>query len=946
MSLADRRRVEEICHGALERDPAERRAFVAHACAGDEALRLEVEALLAHADTADRFLSDQLPAAAADALASRSGTLIGQHIGSCQIVSLLGAGGMAEVYRARDTELRRDVAIKILPPSYVADRGRLARFEREARAVAALNHPNIVTIHSIEMLDGQPVLVMELVEGRSLTEVIPRQGLPLDKFVQIAIPLADAIGTAHDKGITHRDLKPGNVMVTPEGRVKVLDFGLSKLGADTASGPVDTLTTAGRIVGTVAYMSPEQAEGREVDHRSDIFSLGIVLYEMATGQQPFKGDTNVSVLASIVRDTPPSIAEIRPGLPRELARIVRKALTKDVERRYQTAKELRNDLETLRDEIASGETMTPAPAAAPRWRVWLWAAAGIAAAVITGAGMFLPLRTPAPPAVRSVDASFAQITFQPGMERFPSLSPDGKWVVYSAAAEGNEDIYLQSVGGQNAINLTKDSPSDDTQPVFSPDGERIAFRSARDGGGLFVMGRTGEALRRLTRSGFTPSWSPDGRQIAYSTADSPLMPYSGGGGELWIVDVASGASHQVPVKGDHPAGIRQPAWSPDAQRIAFRSRNPQTGTNAIWTASVADGTATIFTSDGASEWLPIWSADGRFLYCSSDRDGRLNLWRTPVDARAGTATGSPERIPAPAGQATYFSISADGKHIAYSSLTLQSNVQKLAVDPLTLSVRPGMQWLTQGSRYWQNVRVSPDASLLALQTGLMRANEIFVAQADGASLRQVTRGNNPKWLPDGRTIIFEVPVPARSTPTFELSSIAPDGSELATRIQSRSTGPILLSSDGNRVILHSHDGIVTKLVVFDIRNVPARGTGDSVGSVTLDGGFEPSAWSPDGRSIAGQINAQPGGIVVFSIASKTASRITATGERPHWLDDTQLLYQDRTSLQLVDVRTRETREVFSAAPDYIRGFDISKDRQSLYVARGAQEADIWLATIK
>jgi Tol biopolymer transport system component len=712
----------------------------------------------------------------------------GTRLGSYEILSALGAGGMGEVYAAIDQRLGRKIALKVLPAEFAADPDRAVRFEREARAIAALNHPNIVTVHSVETLDGLPVLTMELVEGRTLADLIPKQGLALDKLLQIAVPLADAISAAHEKGITHRDLKPTNVMVTPEGRVKVLDFGLAKLRGDTtaaqlAGDPTRAVTTAGHIVGTVAYMSPEQAEARAVDERSDIFSLGIVLYEMATGQRPFKGDTNVSVLASIVRDTPRPIADVRPDLPGDLVKIVRKALAKDPERRYQSAKDLRNDLDIVREDAASGALARPAQAAPTRGnraaRVW-FAAAAVLGALATA--VFLRTRLAEPHSGASVEATFTQLTFQPGMERFPSLSPDGKWIVYSAAGEGDEDIYLQSVSGQNAIDLTKDSRASDTQPVFSPDGERIAFRSEREGGGLFLMGRTGEAVRRLTRSGFTPTWSPDGRQIGYSTADSPVTPYSGRGlGELWVVDVGTGASRKISVTGDVQGG-RQPAWSPDGAHIAFRSGL------AIWTVAAGGGVATRVSADGGNEWLPVWSRDGRYIYCSGDRDGRLNLWRTPVDARTGRRTGAPERIAAPAGQATYFSISADGKHIAYSSLTLESNVQRVPIDGETLNVRPGVQWLTQGTRYWQYVRVSPDANLLALSTGLARFNELFVAGADGMSLRQVTPGGNPEWLPDGRTIIFGA---EGTTPggLSQISSIAADGSGLAPRIESGATGP-------------------------------------------------------------------------------------------------------------------------------------------------------------
>ena len=284
--------------------------------------------------------------------------MVGTSIGHYHIVESLGKGGMGEVYAAEDTRLGRRVALKVLSRGLAMDADRRERFEREARAVAALNHPNIVTIYSVEEADGVPFLTLELVEGRTLDALIPPGGLPLDRILAYAIPLADAVGAAHQRGITHRDLKPGNVMIGDDGRVKVLDFGLAKLKESNASLaaslPTQELTGEGRIVGTVAYMSPEQAEAKPVDPRSDVFSLGVVIFEMATSQRPFKGDTQVSLLSSIIKDTPSSLTDLRAELPRDLGRIVRRCLSKDPEDRYQTAKDLRNDLRALKEELSSG----------------------------------------------------------------------------------------------------------------------------------------------------------------------------------------------------------------------------------------------------------------------------------------------------------------------------------------------------------------------------------------------------------------------------------------------------------------------------------------------------------------------------------------------------------------------------------------------------------------
>ena len=268
---------------------------------------------------------------------------------------------MGEVYRARDPKLKRDIAIKVLPEATAADLERRVRFEREAQSVAALSHPNIVTIHSVEEAEGVLFLTMEYVAGKPLTDLIVKGGLPLSQILNLAIPLAEAVSAAHQRGITHRDLKPANVMVTADGRIKVLDFGLAKLREPATVEPVVSalattpLTTEGHIIGTVAYMAPEQAEGKSVDQRADIFSLGVVLYELATGQRPFIGDTSLLVLSSIIKDTPRPVTEVKPVLPRELSRIVRHCLVKDPEYRYQSAKDLRNELHELREERESSE---------------------------------------------------------------------------------------------------------------------------------------------------------------------------------------------------------------------------------------------------------------------------------------------------------------------------------------------------------------------------------------------------------------------------------------------------------------------------------------------------------------------------------------------------------------------------------------------------------------
>ena len=330
----------------------------------------------------------------------------GQTLLHYRLVEKIGEGGMGVVWKAADTKLDRQIALKILPTELAADAERRHRFEREAKAIAALNHPNIVTIHSVEEADGVHFLTMELVRGTPLADAISKEALPLGRFFDLAVPIADALSEAHRSGITHRDLKPQNVMVTPEGRVKVLDFGLAKLrevgrtGADGTQLPTVSVTQEGKILGTVAYMSPEQAEGKPVDHRSDIFSLGVLLYEMATGRRPFRGDTSMSILSSIIKEEPQSATAINQGLPRHLGRIIGRCLAKDPGLRYQSTQDLRNELDGLRQEIASGEhsgTMERVPSIAEpgRSRTWFpWAILG--AVIVVAVLVFWVLRSSGP----------------------------------------------------------------------------------------------------------------------------------------------------------------------------------------------------------------------------------------------------------------------------------------------------------------------------------------------------------------------------------------------------------------------------------------------------------------------------------------------------------------------------------------------------------------------
>ncbi|WP_347269110.1 protein kinase, partial [Paracoccus sp. (in: a-proteobacteria)] len=400
--------------------------------------------------------------------------MIPQSFAHYRVLGKLGAGGMGVVYKAFDTRLDRSVALKVLPPDRTSDPERKRRFVLEAKAASALNHPNIVTIYDIGSHQGEDFIAMEFVDGKTLGELIPKQGMTVKEAVRLAVQVADALAKAHAAGIVHRDLKPSNIMVDGDGRVRLLDFGLAKLTdrAETGSGDKtlvhESKTAEGSIVGTVQYMSPEQAEGKKVDYRSDIFSFGAVLYEMITGRRAFQGSTAVSTLAAIIKEEPESVVETAPGTPRDLRRIVERCLRKDRDRRYQSTSDLRLALE----EIAPDPAAQAAPAARRGKAIWFvgivaalaLVAAGAAAHRLTAADSTLPAY------------EFRPITADNGLTDYPAISRDGKLVAYASdrAGDGKLDIYVQQLSGGDPVRLTRD-PSDDLDPDFSPDGSMVAF---------------------------------------------------------------------------------------------------------------------------------------------------------------------------------------------------------------------------------------------------------------------------------------------------------------------------------------------------------------------------------------------------------------------------------------------------------------------------------------
>ena len=858
---------------------------------------------------------------------------------------------MGDVYLAEDIRLKRQVALKFLSSGIAADAQRLERFEREAQIVAALNHPNIVTVHSIER-DGETLfMAMEYIDGRTVAEIIPRGGLPLNRLLTLATQIVDAVIAAHRHGVVHRDLKPGNVMVLAGDHVKVLDFGLAKLREPAEAGTLPTreLTGEGNIVGTVAYMSPEQAESRTVDVRSDIFAIGVMLYEMATGERPFKGDTSLSVLSSILRDTPRAVTELNPGLPRDVWRIVRHCLAKDPDRRYQTATDLRNDLDDLAQSLSSGELAAAATVRPARWPPWpVRAMLAVAVLGLVAAVVDWRLRAPqSNPNISPPTLSHSRLTQREGVERGPSISPDGKWVVYMA----DGDIYLQSVTGQTAINLTKDSPTNETTPAFSPDGETIAFRSTRDGGGIFLMGRTGESVRRLTNGGFHPAWFPDGKSIVYASGEGPPGPENRTAfSEIWTVSMDGGEPRRL-IAGD----AVQPRVSPNGRRIAYWSMptdpasqrfssSDQPANRDIWTVDLEGGKPVKVAAHDANDWNPVWSPDGRWLYFLSNRSGSMGLWRVAIDEASGVTRGDPQPLATPAWYVADFSLSADGAIGVYSSMIVTNNVARAVFDPDTATIKGDVEMLTSGTNDFVYLDATKDGRFVALTTSSRTREDLYVLTVADRTVRQLTndfaRDRWPRWSPDGTSIYFY-----SDRRGYEIWRINTDGGGLRqlTNVPGLKQMYPSLSPDGARMAASDQD--VRKLAVYDTRDFSKP-----LQLVTAEvepkvGALQVHDWSPDGRSflLAALTPAGAGtSLWAHEVDTGTARRVTTDCAGGTWMrDGRRIVCNRRGRLVVLDVNSGRTTDLLATQSP--GGARLAAGDSQLFFLRGTASADIWVA---
>ncbi len=901
-----------------------------------------------------------------------------ERIGAFTIQRELGRGGMGVVYLATDTRLDRQVAIKALPAELASDPARLERFEREAKTLASLSHPNLAGIHGVEEQDGAKYLVLEYVEGESLADRLDRGPLAIDDAVELAIGIASGLEAAHAAGVVHRDVKPANINITPDGIAKVLDFGLAR-GENTShfsAGGLDspTLTTPqpqhsptieGAILGTAAYMSPEQARGRRVDTRTDTWSFGVVLYEMLVGIGPFHGETATDSIGAILHKEI-DVSLLPANTPKMLLHVIRRCLERDKIKRLQAIGDARVELEEIARRLEAGEVDTVDTAPVGRTsRFWPALCALLALGLVAAIGWIVrpvpningAIEVPGA-TKRLVVGSVAQVSDLTGMEQDPALSPDGKTMLFVASEGGDLDIFRMRVGGSNPVNLTPDSPEDDFDPAFSPDGERIVFASTREGGGLFLMGATGENPRRVSDDGYDPAWSPDGRSLVLTT-ERVVNPYGRTGlGELWVLDLDSKQKRHIetndPAKPTDGSADQndavEPAWSPDGKRIAFWRVTG--GQRDLFSVSAQGGDHVAVTSDAFTDWNPVWSSDSRTILFASDRGGQPGLWSIAIDAE-GRPEGEPVAVMPGPFLAGEFAIASQTDQLLTAVVSVRASVDRTAFDAEAERFTGVPEIVFASSSYIIQPSVDPAGKWIAFRDNAP-AEDIYIIRTDGTGKRRLTEGlskdRGPTWSADGESITFY----SNRNGNYEVWQMRRDGSgsRVVSGESSQSLATPVWTPDG-KIMAASWMIAGTHTVLFDCSE---DGTLTRRGEL-IDGFTNPVSCSPDGKRLLGLMRKSDGGLAlatceidggaIVPLASPIANEILSGNYFGScWLDGTRLIAWDTDEQRafITDVALSEARWIDCPLRGTIGFFSYTGEGE-LYILRNNEDADLWLVDL-
>lgn len=957
------RQIDGLFDEVFELPKNRRLEYLTEKCNGDEDLKNEVLSLLKAQEKAEKFMENSAMNLMGKAIAHDSSSiidhpLIGETIGRYKVEGLLGAGGMGEVYLAYDSVLNRKFALKILPAEFVADNERLKRFQREAQTVSALNHPNIVTIYDVGSFEDVHFIAAEYIEGKTVRTLID-EGLKLNDTLSIISQTAEALAAAHKNGIVHRDIKPENIMVRPDGYVKILDFGLAKLIQDKHPTNEQSAlkTQKGVVMGTLAYMSPEQATGDKVDHRTDIWSLGVVLYEMLTGKKPFKADDKRVAYNAILSMDPQPVSSVDSALPPLFDPILVKFLEKDPEMRYQTASDFRADLKRLKRELDSspswsGNNLITQPVSqpvqiskSPKARKFLITAGALSLLLAGFFGCFFYIKNKSPEVPDWTKAKRIQLTDLSKTEYFPSLSPDGKFFAYAGEADGDFDIYRQkAVAGAKPDNLTENSIADDTQPAFSPNGEFIAFRSEREQKGIYVMGETGENPRRISDFGYHPSWSPDSKEIVVSTQEilSPnVKNYEPS--QLWIINVESGEKRLL-----IEMNAIQPSWSPNGKQIAFWFSQPSGNKRDVAVVAANGGEPVVIGENSlptAINMNPVWSPDGNFLYFISNKDENISFWRVKIDQTTGRMLSKPKLVLSPSKRSHHITFSADGTKMAYVEKEIKSNIQSLGYDAKTEKTLGEPYWVTSGDRQLSRPEISPDGNFFVSR--LIRRGQDDIVKVNRQTREMIDLTNDKavdryaRWSPDGSKISFT----SDRTGKHEIWLVDADGSNFKqiTFNNEKDINMPNWSPDGKQMTFM----LGNKNFLLDLQKgwneqkpLELPPTPDNATFLIWD-------WSPDGNFLIGTFMGKTmKGIGYFSFKTQTYKKISDKAEIPMWLPDSRRIsYAYENKAYILDTQTLKEKEISLPQPEGVSTFSFSRANDLLYYTVDANESDIWLLNV-
>ena len=839
----------------------------------------------------------------------------GERIGHYRIVSCLGTGGMGEVYLAHDERLERPVAVKILSQSGSADTLTMARLIQEAKATATLSHPNIAHVYEVGEEDGQPYLVMEYAEGQTLDRLFGHRSLPQKKILQIAQQAADALDDAHEKGIIHRDIKPSNLILSPRGQLKILDFGLAKLSekrrrrlapALTSTGSLSDSTLSGQMVGSIPYMSPEQASAAEVDGRTDIFSLGAVLYELATGRRAFAGATAPLVFDAILNRTPPAPRLLNPQIDEALDRLIRKCLEKDPRLRYQTAADLAADLRLMQRD----SELTRAETRSRKDRRWVIGAGALAVLAIASTTWSL-LRKQSEPRVASLRT--IPLTSFPGSETQPSFSPDGTQVAFSwnQGKQDDLDLFVKVVDAGNPLQLTR-TPESDISAAWSPDGKYIAFlRQSLNEAGYYLIPALGGAERKISvaspnRMGVDApfvAWSPDAKTLAVVDRDTAQEPLS-----IFLIDVSTGSRRRLTTPPPKTVGDSTVVFAPNGGSLAF-VRTSSLAIQDIHVVGLKDGEVKRLTFENRRVAGMVWNPiDGRIIFSSAKEPG-TRLWRISPGG------GDPERIIGVGDQASFLAYSAPTRRLAYTKPLIDYNIWQYKM-PAPRTHEPEGVPLAASTRLEHGPRYSPDGRRIAFSSNSSGTTEIWVSDANGSGLTRLTdfggaATGSAAWSPDGQWIAFDSR--PGGNPDIYVVSVNGGSSKRMTQDPSQEVAPSW-SRDGKWLYFSSN-----RTGRYEVWRMPAGG-GEAT-QVTRYGGFF-GVESPDGRYLYY--------VKALNMAGLWRMPVSGAGEEAEVLPRLPTGYQNYWSFGKSGIYYVEREEVPGGGASYpLRYHDLRSGRDSI-----------------